>query len=410
MTATLFACCLFFQSVTPEVIEHSQAGIAAAQQGRLDVAIREFRKVTELQPNSAVGHAHLGDAYFRNGDYSAAIPELEAALRLSPNIVDPHQTLGVILLMQGDAEGALPHLEKMRTPELLGLAYLETGRLGGAIAALREALNRQPHDLNALYYFGRATALAAKRSSDQLLHVNSGLPRKSSGDGQEEGPPLQDLVTLQDALAKRPNDADLLSAFSRAAAKASEQAFNQILQSDPKSARAHQVLAERDADSGHLREAEREYTESLRLKPNTSNVHLALGNVFAAQDNWSAAAVQYRMETQLQPLNADAFYHLGSVLLQQGQAGDAVQELTHADSIKPNTPQILMVLATAALTAHDNARAEGSWTKLLAIDKSSPLAAAAHMGLSALYRSTGKSKEADRELAAYEQLKKQAGH
>jgi len=37
--------------------------------------------------------------------------------------------------MQGNPEGALPYNEKMRTPDLL-VAYLETGRLGAAIAAL----------------------------------------------------------------------------------------------------------------------------------------------------------------------------------------------------------------------------------------------------------------------------------
>ncbi len=116
MAPTFFACCLFLQSVTPEVIEHAQAGAAAAQQGRLDVAIQEYRKVTELQPNSAADHAHLGDAYFRNGQYTESLAELKTALRLNPNMIDTHQTLGVLLLIQGNPEDALPHLEKMRTP------------------------------------------------------------------------------------------------------------------------------------------------------------------------------------------------------------------------------------------------------------------------------------------------------
>src|ERR1022692_1836753 len=151
MTLAFLACCLFLQSPTPEAIEHAQAGAAAAKQGRLDVAIQEFRKVTELQPDSAVGHAHLGDAYFQNGEYGAAIPELERALRLNPNLMGTHQTLGVALLVQGNPGEALPHLEKNRTPELLGLAYLETGRLGSAIMALQAALNNQPNDPDLLY-------------------------------------------------------------------------------------------------------------------------------------------------------------------------------------------------------------------------------------------------------------------
>jgi tetratricopeptide (TPR) repeat protein len=372
----------------------------------------QFRSsaVTELQPNSAAGHANLGDAYFQNGEYGAAIPELELALRLNPNLMGAHQTLGVALLVQGNPEEALPHLEKVRTPELLGLAYLETGRLGSAITALQAALDRQPNDPDLLYYFGRATAFASKRTFDQLAKVNLDLARKISAAADNESRPPQDVVNLQQALAKQPNDADLLFAFSRAAALASRQAFDRILQSNANSARAHQVLAERYLESGRLPEAEREYAESLRLKPYTSNVHLALGDVFAAEGNWSAAVAQFRMESKLRPASADAFYSLGSVLLQQGQASGAVEELASADRLRPDTPQILLALGKAAFAANDAARAEASWIKLLGIDKESDLAASAHLELATLYRRAGRSQEADREMAAYEQSKKPGGH
>lgn len=408
MTHTFFACCLFLQSLTPEVIEHAQAGAAAREQGKIDVAIQEFRKVTELQPNSAVGHADLGDAYFHNGEYGPATSELELALKLNSDLMAAHQTLGVLLLMQGDPEGALRHLEKMRTPELLGLAYLETGRLGGAIAALQAALEGKPDDPNLLYYFGRATALAAEQSFDRVAKLSPELAHKSSAPAEDAKP--QDLVSLQDALTKQPNDAELLFAFSLAAGLASKKAFDRILQSSPNSARAHQVLAERSAESGRLIQAEREYVESLRLNTNTSNVHLALGDLLAREGKRSGAVAQYRMETQLQPLNAAAFYSLGAMLLQEGQASGAVKELIEADRLRPNTPHILLALGGAALESHDDARAEASWTKLLSIDKKSSLAAKAHLGLSTLYRRAGKSQDAEREKAAYEQLKTEGGH
>ena len=258
MTLTFVTCCFLLQSPTAEVIEHAQAGAAALKQGKPDVAIQEFRRVTELQPGSAAGHANLGDAYFQNGDYGAAIPELDLALRINPNLMGTHQTLGVALLVQGSPEEALPHLEKNRTPELLGLAYLETGRLGSAIMALQAALNNQPNDPDLLYYFGRATGSAAKRTLDQLAKVNPDMARKSSDAAANESRPPQDVVELQKALAKQPNDADLLLAFSRAAALASRRAFDRILQSSANSARAHQVLAERYFESGRLPEAERE--------------------------------------------------------------------------------------------------------------------------------------------------------
>jgi tetratricopeptide (TPR) repeat protein len=411
MTLTFFVCGLLLQAFTPEAIEHAQAGAAARQAGQTRVAIQEFRKLTELQPKSAVAHADLGDAYFQNGEYGAAVPELELALQLNTDQILAHQTLGVILLMQGNAEGALPHFEKTRTPELMGLAYLETGRLDGAITILRGALEKQPDDPNLLYYYGRALALASKRTLDQVAGINPELARQRSGvpDNAKQNQ-TEDVVDLQNALAKRPKDADVLLAFNRAAALASTKAFDRILQTNPNSARAHQVLAERFFNSGRLPEAEREYGESLGLKPNTSKVHAALGDVLAAEGKRPEAVAQYRMETQLQPLSADAFYRLGAALLQQGEASNAIEELGTADRLKPNTPYILLALGGAAFNSRNDPLAEASWTKLLAIDKQSNLAAKAHSGLSMLYRRTGRPQDADREKAAYEQLNSQGGH
>ena len=407
MTPAFFACFLLLQSVTPEVIEHAQAGEAAARQGRLDVAIQEFRKVIELQPNSAVYHAHLGDAYCKNGQYTEATEELKTALRLNPEMLDTHQSLGIILLIQGNAEEALPHLEKMRSPELLGLAYLETGRLPAAVTALRAALDKQPNDPNLLYYFGRATALASKRTLNQVARLNPDLARTfTSGVHNEHGTP-QDVVTLQDTLAKNPNDVKALVAFSQAAAQASKQAFDQILQSNADSARAHQVLAERYVENGRLAEAEREYVESLKRRPYSSNVHLAFGNVLAAEGKWPLAVEQYRIETQLQPASAEAFYSLGSALLQQGQARGALEQLTQADRLKPDTPQVLLELGSAAFAAQDAARAEACWIKLLGLDSKSSFAASAHQELATLYKQAGRLKDADRETVAYEKLKNQ---
>jgi hypothetical protein len=53
MTVALLACLILGQGLTPEVIEHAQAGTAAMKQGRFDTAIQEFRQVTAAMPISA---------------------------------------------------------------------------------------------------------------------------------------------------------------------------------------------------------------------------------------------------------------------------------------------------------------------------------------------------------------------
>ena len=345
MTATLFTLLLLAQAPTAEVIEHTQAGVEAQKQGHLDQAIAEFRKVVELQPTGASGFASLGGAYFQQGNYALAIPALEKALQLSPELLGAHQMLGVALLVRGDAARALPHLEKTHMPDSLGLAYLETGKLGNAIAALQAALNQRPNDPDLLYYFGRATELASKRAFDQIVEVNAG------------------------------------------------------------SARAHEVAADRYFEQGKVREAGKEYFETLRLAPYTAGAHLALGQTLAAAGNLPAAITEFQSETLLRPENAEAFYRLGSALLQQNQNTEALTALTRADTLGPDTPAILLALGQAAQLTGDSARAEKSWTKLLAVQKQGDIAAQAHFHLEDLYRKSGRTDDADRETQEYEKTK-----
>jgi cytochrome c-type biogenesis protein CcmH/NrfG len=314
--------------------------------------------------------------------------------------------LGVALLVEGNAEAALPHLEETHMPELLGLAYLETGRLGSAIMALRASLERQPDDPDLLYYYGRATALAAEKTRKQLSKIN---PQLVSGK-DAEGRPLRDVAALQTELAKSPKDPQLLYDFQRAAELDSEKAFERILRTSAASARAHQVTAERAVQGKQLAEAEKEYAEALRLKPYTSGVHLALGNVYANEGNWPAAIQQFRMEAQVRPEDVTVLYRLGVILLQQGAGKEALAALSNASRLRPGTPAILLALGNAALAAKDDAAAQQYWLQLLSIDQKSELAAQAHMGLSSLYKSTGKLAEADRELAAYQEITTQGKH
>lgn len=336
---------LLAQAPTAEVIEHAQAAAAAMDAGKLSVAIEEYRKVTELQPASASGFVNLGDAYFKNGDYQLAVPQLEHALQLNPSLLGAHQTLGVSLLLLGNATAAIPHLEKAPAAELLGLAYLETGRFADAIGAWQRALNDHPNDPDVLYFYSRATALASKQVLERLLAA------------------------------------------------------------DPGSARAHQAMADHYMELGRTGDAQREYVESLRLKPYTPGVHLAFGKAMAAAGNWAGAVAEFTAESKLRPQSAETFYYLGSALLQQGQASEALNALSRSGELAPNMPGTLLAVGKAASLAGDTTRAEASLKKLLEVEKAGDLAAQAHFELAAIYQKAGKTAEADKETAEYQRLK-----
>jgi len=333
----------------PEAAQHMQAGIAADKQRQFDVAIAEFRKVTELDPAYAEGFVGLGQVYLEKRDYGAAVVPLKRALELDPDLAPAHQLLGYALLAQGYAAEAIPHLERVQEKAALGIAQIQAGQLGEAVKNLQAALAEHPNDQDLLYYLGRASGLLAKQSIDTLM-----------------------------------------AAY-------------------PDSARAHQAMGENYFVLRNMPDAEKEYREALHLRPDVPEVHLELGEVYAGAFEWPKAEEEFRAQVKLQPGNAEAAYRLGSALLEQGKGHEARAELARADKLLPDMPETLYSLGKAASLEGDSADAEKQWTRLLSIEKETSLAAQAHFALGNLYRKQGKTEAAKHEMREFQRLQSNSG-
>jgi tetratricopeptide (TPR) repeat protein len=133
-------------------------------------------------------------------------------------------------------------------------------------------------------------------------------------------------------------------------------------------------------------------------------LHLELGLVYAGAAGWPKAEEAFRFEAKLQPGSAEAAYRLGSALLQQGKGQEARVELQRSDHLLPNMPETLYSLGKAASLEGDSALAEKSWTRLLAVEKDTALAAQTHFALAALYRKAGDAVKAKHEMQEYQRL------
>lgn len=335
---------LALQSVSPEGAQHMQAGVEAHKQGHFDLAIAEFRKATETDPNLVEAFLDLGEELMQTRDYGAAIGPLKRALELSPNLDAAHLQLGYALLSQGYAAEAIPHLERVNALEALGIAQIDTGQYQEAVANLSAALVKRPDDPDLLYYLGRASGLLSKRAIDTLLGAY------------------------------------------------------------PDSARAHQAMGENYLVLRQMPQAEMEFDEALHQRPDIPGLHLELGLVYAGAARWDKAEEAFRAETKMQPGNAEAAYRLGAALLQQGKAHEARQELARADRLKPDMPETLYSLGKAASLDGNPAAAERAWTRVIALEKETSLAAQAHFGLANLYRKQGNAAKAQHEMQEYQRL------
>ena len=337
------------QAGTPDATQHLQAGLEARKQHQVDTEIAEFRKATELDSNLADAFVNLGAAYMEKHDYGAAIAPLKRALELSPDLPVAHQLLGYALLSQGYAAEAIPHLEKVGAREAVGIAQIETGQYAEAVANFSAALAQRPGDPDLLYYLGHSSGLLSKSAIDTLLAAHAD------------------------------------------------------------SARAHQAMAENYYVLRQMPQAETEYKAALRLRPELPGLHLELGQVYANSAQWPKAEEEFRAETKIQPGNAEAFYRLGGALLQQGKPQEALAALKRSNELKPDMPETLYSLGKAASLTGDAAIAEKSWTRVIALEKETALAAQSHFGLAALYRKQGKAAKAQQEMQEFQKLQSTIG-
>jgi tetratricopeptide (TPR) repeat protein len=344
MIAAAMIIWLGLQASTSDALQHLHAGIEADKNGQLDSALSEFEKATKLDPTLAAAFLDLGEVYIEQRAYASAVAPLKRALALNPNIEGGHQLLGYALLAQGYAVEAIPHLEKTKADDALGIALLEAGRLPEAVAALQKALAKRPDDPDLLYYYGRASGLLSKQVFDEL-----------------------------------------------------EARF-------PDSARAHQMMAQDYAALRDLPNAEKEFLEALRLRPQTANLHLELGELYARAQQWDKAEEQFRLETESQPGSPEAAYRLGEALLQLGKFHDARVSLVRSNELRAEMPETLYLLGKAASLDGDDALAEKSWLHVLKLEKDTSLAAQAHFGLAGIYRKQGKAAEASREMESFRKL------
>lgn len=349
MIVTLVLCCALCQAPSaepqpsPEVLRAMQAGADAESHNDLESAIVAFRKASELAPDSPVPLIRLGAAYMKKRHYADAIPPLKHAVQMSPDLPLAQRLLGVALLAAGYAAEAIPHLQKVHEDGALGIAQLQSGHTAEAVAS------------------------------------------------------------LQAALAKNPDDPDLLFYLSRASTELASQSLDHLLATSPDSARGHQAKGQTYYQMKLYADAIREYEKALSSRDDHPGLRMELGEVFAATSQWSKAEEQFRAEAALQPGNAELAYRLGDVLLQQGKMKEAAEELKRSDALRPDMPETLYALGRA-FTASNPQAAEQVFSRVIDLEKETPLAAQAYLALAGIHRKQGKTELAAREMQEFRRI------
>ncbi len=110
--------------------KHFKVGFGYQNQGNLDKAIEEYKKVIELNPNHLKAHMNLGAAYIGQKKYDQAIDEFNAVVKLNYYYGTAHYNLGYVYLLKGEKEKAQKELKILKMMGSSGLADKLEERMG----------------------------------------------------------------------------------------------------------------------------------------------------------------------------------------------------------------------------------------------------------------------------------------
>ena len=180
----------------PDAELRFSTGVMHLREGRVDLALAEFKRAAREDPKNPYFQNGLGLAYAANREWKDAIAAFRKALEINPYYVDTKNALGYALIMSGDREGGKKELlsafsDAMNpAPEIsahnLGRAYLEEKNYPEAINWLRTSLNRNRAYPDA-YLLLAETLVVSDRVEEAVAELEAGVKEVPTDAGLQLG-------------------------------------------------------------------------------------------------------------------------------------------------------------------------------------------------------------------------------
>lgn len=375
------------------------AGVAAANNGRLDEARRDFEHAVTLAPKVSAAHAALGSVELAQNDLNSALLELniahtldpadtsvdlnlararaaaghfEAAVSLFRQVMETSPSLllsadesiayATALATTGDTQTAEAALRSAiaREPDsplvndALGTLLAQNGRMDDALLLFQHAINYDPSLAIAHYHLG-VTLLSLDRPQQALEHLrNAAAASPGRFDFELQlGRALSDLHLDAEALTHLHHAAALRSVSNQSASlyalalalQASgdsksalpffDAAVGNITTSDS-SALINDALAH--VQTGDATRALPLYARALSLGPDTATLREDFGVAYLQQSDISHAIEQFRAGLVLEPDNAHLHYDLGLALKLKDDLNAAIPEFELSERLDATLP------------------------------------------------------------------------
>jgi tetratricopeptide (TPR) repeat protein len=276
-----------------------------------------------------------------------------------------------------DAQKKLPASPALH--KALGRVAMSQGRYADGLDAFQRALELDSGDVEAKFLVG--TALVRQRQFDKALEVFDavakvdrdfpGLALERGILFQESGRTEEALREYESALAKAPNDPDLMLKVGCGKADAgngveAEKLLKKVLEQRQTSAETFFCMGRALMVKHDLGDAIKSFERAIQLDPNHAEYYLYVG--WAANDAGAIAKASLALKKALdldQGL-ADAYWQRGVLRVRQTRPKDAIEDLLKALELRPSRYQAHADLALAYYDLGKEDAALGEWQKAIA--------------------------------------------
>ena len=355
----------------------------AFRQTKFDAALKAIDALEKKQPGKPIAADLRGRVQLARKDFAGARQSFEKALAIDPGYFPAASKLAGL-----DLEEKKPDLARRRFDALLKTDPNNVQALL-ALAELKGKTGGSKDDVAAL--LRDAVRLNPTVATPRLLLIDHYLTHKDAKAG---------LTAAQEAIAARPDSAELVDALGRAQLAAGEfnQAiisFKRLAEMRPKSLQPLLRLADlygtiKDTDAARqslkralliapdLMAVQRglvalEMTagrpqqalavaKSVQAMPRREAVgSMFIGDIEAAQEHWSAAAAAYRAGLKKAPNSSDLAIKLNAVLISASQVAEADKFATGWLKEHPRDVAFLQYLGDRAASQLEYAKAESHY-------------------------------------------------
>ncbi|MEQ9561057.1 MAG: tetratricopeptide repeat protein, partial [Woeseiaceae bacterium] len=292
--------CRDYLVLNPGCHEHLRLlGHALMKQQRLPEAEEQIRFALSLEPESPYLLEDMGSIFAMQGRFAESIPWFEEAIKREPRLPLAHKKLGQALAATGKGKEAdeefQEYLELDGDKEAVANAVkkLQAGLYDEGVAALREAVRKDPKNVNAMRYLA-----GAYFSKKVQLDDAEALLRQAT---QVAPDFIAAWMLLGPILLERSKYADAVNAFQAAIKLA------------PDRAEIWGGLGHVHARAGNSEESLRAFAKSVSLDPNAPSIQMGYAHVLKTLGDQPAALQAYRAAIAAKPDFGEVYWSMANL-------------------------------------------------------------------------------------------------